>query len=104
MWPAWGARDAHNVQNCTLCLPRLDCCRIHPPVCAVPGDSNSADEAKMMEAQMSGGMGAGQPGQAPDMGKIFKQHGDNLDMVTHKEIVPDAEARLIKRSPREAAE
>ena len=66
------------------------------------GESAAADEAKMMEMQMSGGMGAGgQPGQPPDMGKIFKGAGENLDLVTHKEIVPDAEGRLLKRPPQQ---
>eukprot|EP01052_Picozoa_sp_SAG31_P020130 SAG31_NODE_1500_length_8090_cov_10.522588_7_plen_62_part_00 len=56
----------------------------------------------MMEMQMSGGMGAGgQPGQPPDMGKIFKNARQNLDALQHKAIVPMAEERLLKRSPRE---
>ncbi len=66
------------------------------------GDSNTADEAKMMEMQMSGGMGAGgQPGQPPDIGKMFKGAGENLDLVKHKEIVPEAENRLLQRPPDE---
>ena len=63
-------------------------------------DGNEADEAKMMEMQMSGGMaGGGQPGQPQDMGAVFKSHGENLDVVRHKWIVPEAEQRLIRRSP-----
>jgi hypothetical protein len=60
---------------------------------------NEADEAKLMEMQMSGGM-AGGPGQpAQDMGKVFQAHGENLEMVRHKWIIPDAEQRLLRRKP-----
>jgi hypothetical protein len=43
---------------------------------------------------------AGGPGQpAQDMGKVFQAHGENLEMVRHKWIIPDAEQRLLRRKP-----
>ena len=43
---------------------------------------------------------AGGPGQpAQDMGKVFQAHGENLEMVRHKWIIPDAEKRLLRRKP-----
>jgi hypothetical protein len=33
------------------------------------------------------------------MGKVFQAHGENLDMVRHKWIIPDAEKRLLRRKP-----
>jgi hypothetical protein len=66
------------------------------------GDSNQADEAKLMEMQMSGGMGAGNPQQQMEMGKIFRGEAENLELMAcnHKWAVEEAETRLLRRSPR----
>ena len=47
----------------------------------------------MMQAQM--GMGQ-QPGQQPDMGKIFAAEAENLQIVEHNFFLNHAEERLLK--------
>ena len=53
-----------------------------------------------MQQQM--GMGGAQPGQQPDMGKIFAAEAENLQLVEHSWFLDGAEERLVKgqqRSP-----
>jgi hypothetical protein len=60
----------------------------------VLGANNDTDDTKMMQAQM--GMGAAQPGQEPDMGKIFAGEAENLQLIEHQCYVDGAEDRLLK--------
>ena len=59
----------------------------------VLGANNETDDTKIMQQQM--GMG-GQPGQQPDMGKMFSAEKENLQMVEHKFFLNGAEERLVK--------
>merc|ERR1712194_571119 len=47
----------------------------------VLGANNDTDDSKIMQQQM--GMGAAQPGQQPDMNKIFAAEAENLQMIDH---------------------
>lgn len=58
----------------------------------VLGENSDMDETKMMQQQMSMGMGGGPA--APDMGKVYKAEKENLDIVFHEQISP--EIRLLK--------
>jgi len=61
----------------------------------VLGANNETDDTKLMQQQM--GMGAsGQPGQQPDMGKIFAAEAENLQIVEHNSLINGAEERLLK--------
>lgn len=61
----------------------------------VLGANNETDDTKLMQQQM--GMGAsGQPGQQPDMGKIFAAEAENLQIVEHNSLINGAEDRLLK--------
>lgn len=63
----------------------------------VLGAGAETDDARMMQAQM--GMGAqGQPGQAPDMNKIFSAEAENLQIVEHVWFLDGAEERLLRAS------
>lgn len=65
------------------------------------GDNNEADEAKLMEMQMSGGMGAGNPQQQMELPKIFAGQAENIEMtaMNHKCVIGEAEKRLLQRPP-----
>eukprot|EP00965_Chrysotila_dentata_P084501 2789880-Pleurochrysis_carterae.AAC.1 len=60
----------------------------------VLGANNETDDTKLMQAQM--GMGGGQPGQPPDMGKLFSAEAENLQIVEHHSMISGAEERLLK--------
>merc|ERR1719498_1512142 len=60
----------------------------------VLGANNETDDTKIMQQQM--GMGASQPGQPPDWGKIFTAEAENLQIVEHNWLLAGAEERLIK--------
>eukprot|EP00316_Scyphosphaera_apsteinii_P013770 CAMPEP_0119300158 /NCGR_PEP_ID=MMETSP1333-20130426/2156_1 /TAXON_ID=418940 /ORGANISM="Scyphosphaera apsteinii, Strain RCC1455" /LENGTH=222 /DNA_ID=CAMNT_0007301835 /DNA_START=181 /DNA_END=849 /DNA_ORIENTATION=- len=60
----------------------------------VLGANNESDDTKIMQQQM--GMGGGQPGQQPDMGKIFSAEAENLQMTEHSFLLSGAEERLLK--------
>jgi len=61
----------------------------------VLGANNETDDTKMMQQQM--GMGASQPGQQPDMGKIFAAEAENLQMIEHSsKFLDGAEERILK--------
>ena len=55
------------------------------------------DDTAMMQAQM--GMGAQQPGQVPDMGKLFQAEAENMQIVDHVWFLDAAEERLLKGKP-----
>jgi len=48
------------------------------------------------------GMGGAQPGQQPDMGKIFAAEAENLQLVEHAWFLDGAEERLLKGNQRAA--
>ncbi len=55
---------------------------------------NAADDAQLVQQQMSGGMmGGGAPG--VDMGKLFKEEADNLEMVQYEDALKDVESNLV---------
>ena len=61
----------------------------------VLGANNDTDDSKIMQQQM--GMGAQQPGQQPDMNKIFAAEAENLQMVDHSsKFLDSAEERVLK--------
>jgi len=61
----------------------------------VLGQGAETDDTKMMQAQM--GMGQqGQPGQQPDMGKLYAAEAENMHMVDHNWFLDSAEERLFK--------
>lgn len=60
----------------------------------VLGANNETDDTKIMQAQM--GMGGAQPGQPPDMGKLFSAEAENLQIVEHHSMINGAEERLLK--------
>ena len=60
----------------------------------VLGANSETDDTKIMQQQM--GMGGAQPGQQPDMGKIFQTEAENLQLVDHNFRLAGAEDRLIK--------
>ena len=64
----------------------------------VLGAGNTTDDMAAMQAQM--GMGGGQPGQPPDMGKLFSAEAENLQIIEHQSMVNGAEERLLKASSR----
>ena len=61
----------------------------------VMGQGGVTDDMAMMQAQM--GMGQqGQPGQPPDMGKLFSAEAENMQIVEHQWFLDGAEERLLK--------
>jgi len=61
----------------------------------VLGAGATTDDTAMMQAQM--GMGQqGQPGQPPDMGKLFAAEAENMQIVEHVWYLDAAEERLLK--------
>jgi hypothetical protein len=62
----------------------------------VLGAGSETDDTKIMQQQMGMGGGGGQPGQQPDMGKIFQTEAENLQLVDHNFHLSGAEERLIK--------
>jgi hypothetical protein len=67
----------------------------------VLGAGAETDDTRMMQAQM--GMGAqGQPGQAPDMGKLFAAEAENMQIVEHKWFLDAAEERLLQSEAKAA--
>jgi len=62
----------------------------------VLGANAETDDTKMMQQQM--GMGA-QPGQQPDMNKIFAAEAENMQLVEHTWFLDGAEERLLKVAP-----
>jgi hypothetical protein len=61
----------------------------------VLGANNDTDDSKIMQQQM--GMGAAQPGQQPDMNKIFAAEAENLQMIDHNtKFLDAAEERVLK--------
>merc|ERR1719240_904344 len=68
----------------------------------VLGAGGTTDDMAMMQAQM--GMGQqGQPGQPPNMNKIFAAEAENLTIVEHTWFLDASEERLLKAAGREAA-
>lgn len=63
------------------------------------GDNNQTDEARLMQQSMTGGAGAGRPGQPQDWGKIFTAEMENLELTAHTWVVDEAEGRLLSRDP-----
>jgi hypothetical protein len=61
----------------------------------VLGSGAETDDTRMMQQQM--GMGS-QPGQQPDMGKLFAAEAENMQMVDHVWFLDAAEERLLKSS------
>jgi len=59
----------------------------------VLGANAETDDTKIMQQQM--GMG-GQPGQQPDMNKIFAAEAENLQIVEHVWFVDAAEERMLR--------
>lgn len=63
----------------------------------VLGANNETDDSKIMQQQM--GMGAAQPGQQPDMSKIFAAEAENLQIMEHStKFLDGAEDRILKRA------
>ena len=62
----------------------------------VLGANSETDDTKIMQQQMGMGGGGGQPGQQPDMGKIFQAEADNLQLVEHTFVLSGAEDRIVK--------
>merc|ERR1712050_235301 len=60
----------------------------------VLGANAETDDTKMMQQQM--GMGGAQPGQQPDMNKIFAAEAENLQLVEHTWFVDNAEEKLLR--------
>lgn len=59
----------------------------------VLGANAETDDTKMMQQQM--GMGQ-QPGQQPDMNKIFAAEAENIQLVEHTWFLDGAEERLLR--------
>ena len=68
----------------------------------VLGAGASTDDTAMMQAQM-GMMQQGQPGQAPDMGKLFAAEAENLAIVDHAWFLDGAEERLLNPNAKHGA-
>ena len=60
----------------------------------VLGAGAETDDTRMMQQQM--GMGAQQPGQQPDMQKLFAAEAENMQIVEHTWFLDAAEERLLK--------
>jgi hypothetical protein len=58
---------------------------------------NAADDAQLMQQQMTGGMAAAAAGPGVDMGKMFKDESENLELVTHEDALKDSELTLLQR-------
>lgn len=56
---------------------------------------NAVDDAQLMQQQMSGGMMPGAPG--VDMGAMFKEEAENLELVKQEDALENAERSLIAR-------
>ena len=56
--------------------------------------SGGVDDMAMMQAQM--GMTQQQPGQQPDMGKLYAAEAENMQIVEHVWFLDAAEQRLLK--------
>merc|ERR1719197_2137283 len=63
----------------------------------VMGQGAMADDMAMMQAQM-GMAQQGQPGQPPDMGKLFSAEAENMQIVEHQWFLDGAEDRACLRS------
>jgi len=61
----------------------------------VLGAGATTDDTAMMQQQMGMGMQQ-QPGQAPDMGKLFQAEAENMQIVDHVWFLDAAEERLLK--------
>jgi len=61
----------------------------------VLGQGAETDDTRMMQQQMGMGMQQ-QPGQAPDMGKLFAAEAENMQIVEHTWFLDAAEERLLK--------
>ena len=61
----------------------------------VLGAGAETDDTKMMQAQM-GMAGGGQPGQQPDMNKIYAAEMENMQIIEHKWALDGAEERLLR--------
>ena len=68
----------------------------------VLGAGASTDDTAMMQAQM-GMMQQGQPGQPPDMGKLFAAEAENLAIVDHAWFLDGAEERLLNANSKASA-
>eukprot|EP00322_Chrysochromulina_rotalis_P007058 CAMPEP_0115865602 /NCGR_PEP_ID=MMETSP0287-20121206/19807_1 /TAXON_ID=412157 /ORGANISM="Chrysochromulina rotalis, Strain UIO044" /LENGTH=258 /DNA_ID=CAMNT_0003320121 /DNA_START=37 /DNA_END=813 /DNA_ORIENTATION=+ len=60
----------------------------------VMGAGAVTDDTAMMQQQM--GMAGQQPGQQPDMGKMFQQQAESMQIVDHVWFLDAAEERLLK--------
>ena len=68
----------------------------------VLGAGAETDDTRLMQQQM--GMGAqGQPGQQPDMAKLFAAEAENMQIVEHQWFLDAAEERLLKGEAKAAA-
>lgn len=67
----------------------------------VLGAGATTDDTAMMQAQM-GMMQQGQPGQPPDMGKLFAAEAENLQIVDHTWFLDAAEERLLNPNSKAA--
>ena len=61
----------------------------------VLGSGAETDDTRMMQQQMGMGM-AQQPGQAPDMSKLFAAEAENMQIVEHNWFLDAAEERLLR--------
>ena len=68
----------------------------------IVGSGAGVDDMQMMQAQMGMGMG-GQPGQQPDMQKLFAAEAENMQIVDHNWFLDASEDRLLKGSSAAAA-
>merc|ERR1719453_3041284 len=68
----------------------------------VLGAGATTDDTAMMQAQM-GMAQQGQPGQPPDMGKMFQAEAENMNLVEHKWFLDTAEDRLLKAAGKKGA-
>jgi len=63
----------------------------------VLGEGHAADDTKMMLEGGIGMAGMGQPGQQPDMIKVYTNERENIELVNHDWAIQGAEERLLFR-------
>eukprot|EP00128_Syssomonas_multiformis_P009959 Colp12_sorted_trinity150504_noHs@7210 len=56
------------------------------------GANNDADDSKMLQQQMSGGMAGG----APDMNKVYQAEREFMELATYDDKLADVEASLLR--------
>ena len=60
------------------------------------------DDTRLMQQQMQGMGGGGQPGQPPDMNKIFAAEVENMSLIEHTWILDGVEERLLRGGAKDA--